>query len=223
MTTDGSADATAAANAYAAELAALKSSIEAQKSEIESQRAEITDLITNAQSVKEATANAARAAAGQNALAAITAAIASGASYSEQIKALQDAGISDLPDGLTAAAADGVPTLASLQASFPDTAREALGASRRAGSSGEEGGVGSFLRRQLNARSVVPRDGDDPDAVLSRAEDAVRNGNIAAAVSEMDGLPADAQTAADAWLRDARTRAAAEAAVKDLTERLTAN
>lgn len=187
------------------------------------QQGEIQELIANAQSIEEATAAAAMRAAGQAAISKIAAALGTGASYADQVAVMEQAGIDDLPEALTAPAAEGVVTLTNLQARFPDTARAALSAARAVDTGEGETGVGGFLRRQLGARSVAPREGSDPDAVLSRAEAAVRDGQLAQALSETDALPDDAKAAMDDWLSDARTRAAAEAAMQDLTERLTAN
>ncbi|MEW9920489.1 hypothetical protein AB2B41_12815 [Marimonas sp. MJW-29] len=207
---------TGPAQDYSAELAALQSSIEAQ-------RAEIERLIANAQSVEEATANAARQAALQSALTNITAALNTGSGYAPALDDLSANGVGQVPDALAAPANDGVPTLLRLQTEFPDNARAALAAARAAGADGETDGIGTFLRRQLGARSVQPREGSDPDAVLSRAEAAVRDGRIADALAEIETLPAEAQAAMESWLADARARADAEAAVQDLSQRLTAN
>ncbi len=70
---------------------------------------------------------------------------------------------------------------------------------------------------------MAPREGDDPDAVLSRAEAAVRDGRVADALTEIETLPAPVQDAMADWLASARARAATEAAVQDLSQRLTAN
>lgn len=209
-------DGTGPSPEYAQELAALQSSVETQKSEIER-------LLQNALSVEEATANAARAAGIQAAVAKITAAMSSGAGFSEAMDDLAATGIEDIPAALTDTAADGVPTLLALQTEFPDTARAALASARAAGTDAGEGGVAGFLRRQLGARSVAPKEGSDPDAVLSRAEAAVRNGDVAGALAEIDALPAESQDAMADWLAAARTRADAQAAVQDLSQRLTAN
>ncbi|MBV5276525.1 hypothetical protein JZU56_01410, partial [bacterium] len=66
------------------------------------------------------------------------------------------------------------PSAQALQASFPDSARTALEAALRAnmGESWSER-VGNFLRTQVGVRSLTPRDGPDPDAILSRAEAAL--------------------------------------------------
>ena len=97
-----------------------------------------------------------------------------GAPLGAALDDLADALQSDVPAEL-ADVRDGVATLASLQASFPDYARAALATARREGASGEaEGGFTAFLRNQLDVRSVAPKDGDSADAVLSRAEAAFK-------------------------------------------------
>ncbi len=201
---------------YAQELADLKASVEQQTGEIER-------LLANAMSVEEATANAARQAAVQGALTKITVALSTGSGYQDAVTELSDSGVSDVPAPIAETAADGVPTLQSLQNEFPDNARAALSSARAAGNDDGTTGVTGFLRRQLGARSVEPREGTDPDAVLSRAEAAVRAGRIDDALQELDTLPPEAQEAMADWLTAARTRADAEAAVQDLSQRLTAN
>ncbi len=201
---------------YAEGLAALQSSVEVQKNEIEK-------LLRNAQSVEEATANAARQAVVQGALTKITVALNSGEGFSEAVAQLSANGVDDVPAVLTENAADGVATLLSLQTGFAGAARAALSSARAAGTDQSEGGVGAFIKRQLGARSVAPREGSDTDAVLSRAEAAVRDGRVTDALAEIDVLPAPAQDAMADWLASARSRAAAATALQDLSQRLTAN
>jgi hypothetical protein len=197
---------------------------------LEAQRDEISSLLGNAKSVEEATAEAARAAAvaaqaaaGQRALAQVTAAISNGGGYAQAIEDMTKAGITDLPAALTDPAGDGVTPLINLQSRFPDVARAALADARAGNADGEDTGVSGFFRRQLGARSVIPREGNGPDAILSRAEAAVRNGSVADAITEIDALPDGTKDALQDWLADARVRADAEAAVQDLSQRLTAN
>ena len=201
---------------YLDELAALKASVEEQKTEI-------SRLLENALSVEEATAQSAREAAIQTASAKLIAALGSGAPYQDVIEDLSEAGIGDLPPELTEPAEDGVVKMSELQSDFPDAARSGLAAARASGVDAGTGGVAGFLRRQLGARSVAPREGSDPDAVLSRAEAALRSGNAGDALSELEALPSEVQSAMDAWIAPARARAGAEQAVQDLSERLTAN
>ncbi len=206
-----------AIEAYERELAALQASAAAQ-------RAEIEGLIDNALNVKEATADAARTANVQAALTKVTAAIGTGQPFADALGELGENGVTDLPAGLSDVAESGVVTLSNLQTRFPDSARASLSAARASGAGGEEeAGLGGFLKRQLGARSVAPKEGSDPDAVLSRAEAAVRDGQLDTALTEIDGLPDAAKTAMQDWLDDARARQAAAAAAADLSNSLTAN
>ncbi|MEP5731299.1 MAG: mitofilin family membrane protein [Sulfitobacter sp.] len=208
---------------YTDEMAALQSSIEAQKAEVEQQRIEIERLLENAVSVEEATASVAKEAAVRNALTEITVAISEGSGFVDALAALNDAGVEDIPAALSDFAEDGAPTLVTLQNGFPDAARDALSAARSAGVDEGTGGVSGFLRRQLGARSTAPREGSDPDAVLSRAEAAVREGQLDEAFNEIESLPPEVLAVMDGWLAQARARLGAENAVKDLSQRLTAN
>lgn len=204
------------AAAYENELKSLQDSVSQQQSEIEG-------LLKNARSVEEATAEAARQAALQTALTRVTAAINNGKPFAGTLDELGANGVDEIPQALSDVAQDGPATLISLQTSFPENARAALGAARVADPSSDDAGMGGFLRRQLGARSVAPREGSDPDAVLSRAEAAVREGRLTDALAELDTLPDAAKTAMNDWLTDARARQAAEAATDDLSQRLTAN
>jgi len=212
VTTTGEVD----VSAYENQLADLQSSVVAQKEELDR-------LLENALSVEQATAEAARLAVVQGALTDLSAAITEGVPFEDALAVLAENGVSDIPAALADAAADGVPTLSGLQSGFTESARAALGAARASGEQAGEDGFVGFLNRSLGARSVAPREGSDPDAVLSRAEAAIREGALDTALSELDTLPAAAQDAMGAWLSDAKARATARAAAQDLSERLTAN
>jgi len=83
--------------------------------------------------------------------------------------------------------------------------------------------VMNFLRSQTGARSLAPRDGDDTDAVLSRAEAALRQGDLATTLTELDALTGDPAAAMAAWRAQAETRMAALAALTVLQDQFTAN
>ncbi|KAG1713739.1 hypothetical protein GQR58_002206 [Nymphon striatum] len=72
------------------------------------------------------------------------------------------------------AAAEAAASRAALNPDFPANARAALATARAEGVSGESGGLGGFLRNQFDVRSTSPQEGDNPDAVLSRAEAACK-------------------------------------------------
>ena len=55
----------------------------------------------------------------------------------------------------------------------------------------------AFLAAQVASRSLTPQPGAEPDAVLSRMEDRLRNDDLAGALAEADALPSEA---AAAWV-----------------------
>ncbi len=174
---------------------------------VQATEAKLTAMEQSAQA--QAAATLTRAALGQ-----IAAALDSGAPYPSAIAALAGA---DIAVVLTDNATAGLPSLQALQASFPDSARTALEAALRAnmGESWSER-VGNFLRTQVGVRSLTPRDGPDPDAILSRAEAALTAGDVALALAEMATLPTPAQDALSAWRVRAQLRLDAQAALAAL-------
>jgi len=76
---------------------------------------------------------------------------------------------------------------------------------------------------QTGVRSLEPREGNDPDAVLSRAEAAVRAGDLGAALDEITALPDPGQAALADWAATAQTRADALGAMADVADMLTTN
>lgn len=76
------------------------------------------------------------------------------------------------------------------------------------------------MTRQLGARSVTPREGDDPDAVLSRAEAAVVDGQLDAALAEIAALPETARAEMAGWEAAAAKRLSAMRAAETLAQSL---
>ncbi len=185
-----------------AEVQALTAKAEAQLQEAEAAAAQVK---ADAEALAKTTAL-------QAALGQLQAALDSGAPYADVMPAFPD-----LPAVLSGAAETGLPTLATLQDSFAPAARAALDAALRAnmGASWAERAT-SFLRTQTGARSLEPRDGNDPDAILSRAEAALAAGDLVLALSELTALPAESQLALAEWRTAAETRLAAAQAVADL-------
>ena len=97
-------------------------------------------------------------------------------------------------------------------------ARDGLAAALKSSSAndGAMGVIGNFLRVQTGARSVEPREGSDPDAVLSRADAAVKAGDIAGALEQIGALPQPGQDAMSGWVAQARTWVEANAALSAL-------
>lgn len=150
----------------------------------------------------------------QAALRQVAAALDSGAPY---VQAVVD--LKDLPQVIAEHAATGLPSLPALQAGFPDAARAALEASLKAdmGASWSDR-VKNFLRAQTGARALSPQEGTDPDAVLSRAEAALAKGDVAAAMTELAGLPDAGRAAMADWMALAQMRLDAVAALQPLME-----
>ncbi|WP_145963313.1 COG4223 family protein [Paracoccus mutanolyticus] len=111
-----------------------------------------------------------------------------------------------------------IPRLVQLRAEFPAAARAGLRASLDAvaESEGTMGLIGNFLRVQTGARSVEPREGSDPDAILSRANAAVEAGAIATALDEIATLPQSGQNAMKSWTDRARIWVDANTALAEL-------
>lgn len=190
-----------------AELDALKTSGAALDAKMVEAGLQLDSIKVEAQAV---VLQAARRAAAHQLLAAVD----SGAPFGS---ALADLAGNDLPEILTARAQTGIPSLQSLRETFPDAARAALDASLRATSSDSWADRASvFLRGQTGARSLVPREGTDPDAVFSRAEAALSAGDLSVAMTELEGLPDVGKAAMADWLAFARQRLDAVAAVQAL-------
>jgi hypothetical protein len=226
--TDGGVPGDAAA--LAPQLAEMRQLIEQQKAQAAATEERLGKVAENAeQRLKEAedeatrlrteAETAARDASMRAALSHLQAAMESGAPIRPALDDLTKAGAT-VPQALIDQQ-DGVPTLGALQAGFPDAARAALTLSLRetAGDS-TMSRLWAFLRAESGARSLSPRAGDDPDAILSRAEAATKAGDLAAAVKEIGTLPPDGRARMAEWVALAERRLSAEAAVAQLTQTL---
>lgn len=215
---------TAASPELLAEIAALKQQVAALGSgggvpadviaAADAAEARLKAAEASAMAMAEQAEAAAAAARRGAALDRVSAALDSGAPFAS---ALQELGGSDLPAVLVDNAAVGLPTVADLADSYPEAARAALEDALRA-NMGESwtDRVSSFLRSQTGLRSLTPREGDDPDAVLSRAEAALARGRVADAITELSAMPEAGQPALADWLAQAQMRVDAEAAVAAL-------
>ncbi|MBC6436908.1 MAG: hypothetical protein GDA52_01935 [Rhodobacteraceae bacterium] len=150
----------------------------------------------------------------QVALSELRSAVAAGIPFSSVLATIAESGGVVVPDVLTVIAETGVPTLEGLQADFPAVARAALPVALRE-SAGEDtpNRAIAFLRGHVGGRSLKPREGDDPDAVLSRAGAAVAAGDIAFALAEVAALPEGARDQMATWITDAETRLSATEAL----------
>ena len=155
-----------------------------------------------------------------SALIEIEAAISNGTGYGTLLEELKAILGLNLPKVLSANAHLGVASLNKLQDEFPKLARVSLQASRR---EGEGAGLGAFLKAQLGFRSLFPREGTSPDAVLSRAEASVAAGNLQVALVELIDLPNSGQLVLQDWSERARARLRVLNALSELTRTMMVN
>ena len=215
---DGTLSDTALA-AYQDELDALRAELTAQQGSVMSAAAQAeADLAAaraEAEALEKEALAAAEAAAARAALNRVATAVETGAPFAS---ALSDLDAASLPNALTAAAEAGVATTAQLTEDFPAAARAALATARSEGVSDDAGGIGGFLRSQFDVRSTTPQEGAGPDAVLSRAEAAVKEGRISDALAELEALPEVARAELTDWTARATERADVLNAIATLSE-----
>jgi hypothetical protein len=201
-------------------LSGLTAEIDTLRTGLADQKAAAEQLVAEAEAVRADAAAKAQTVLLKAALTKVEAAMQNGASFAEPLAELTDAGVT-VPAILSENAENGVPTVAALMASFDEPARAALETSLRGnmGSTWSDR-VGSFLRAQTGARSLTPQEGNDPDAILSRANAAVATGDIPTALTEIATLPEPAQEALAAWVAQAKLRSDAQAATVELATAL---
>jgi hypothetical protein len=195
-----------------AELDQIRTALAAQQAQI----ATLTDEAAQAEAQAQLSAQAAMTRA---AVTRIVTALDAGTGYTEALNDLTAANV-EIPAALLEQAETGAPTLAALQADFPDLARDALRAVRQAQN---PGGIGGFFETQLGLRSLQPREGDDPDAILSRAEAALRDGRLSETLDEIARLPEEAATVLADWQAQAQMRVTLTDAARSLAQSLNTN
>lgn len=203
--------------------AASSEAVAALEAALEDQKAQIAALAERSEAADDRAADEATKLLARAALTRVVTAVDSGQSFAPALSDLEEVTPVEVPGVLKEAADAGVPSMAALQDSFPDAARAGLAAARAEVPESEVSGIAGFFKRQLNVRSVVPREGDDPDAILSRAQAAVREGDLGTALEEMADLPEPAQVAMNDWLEAATARKAALDAANDLADSLSSN
>ncbi|MCV2872724.1 hypothetical protein OEZ71_10510 [Defluviimonas sp. WL0050] len=227
---EGGAASATALEAFGREMEALRGEIAAQKADTTAAQEQIAAAASSATERIEAAeaetarlhaeaADAARLAQARAAIGRLQAALDSGKSLEEGLADLKAAGVE--PPQVLVDQAQGVPSLAALRDGYPPAARAALSSSLKetAGGSTMER-ITAFLRSQSGARSLSPRAGEDPDAILSRAEAALGAGDLAAAVSEIGMLPEAGQMHMAEWLALVERRMAAVEAVAALASEM---
>lgn len=157
--------------------------------------------IARLQDAKEAAENEEANAAKASAVSRLQEAITTGQPYDAVLKNLQI----DVPAALSAPAAQGVATLQEIATSFSAAADMAIVETAKTDAD-SQGWIDRFLRTQLGLRSLTPKDGASPDAILSRAEQAIRENDLQLALTEISTLPDVGQAVMADWVAVAQTR-----------------
>ncbi|GEM_PF-719856 len=181
---------------------------------VDEAKAQIAEAEASAAAMKAEAEETARIALAKASVGRLTAALESGSPFAD---ALPDLAGFDVPDILTQSAETGVPSSAVLIAGFPVAARAALDTSIRSNIGDNwTDRAASFLRSATGARSLTPQEGDGPDAVLSRAEAAVKAGDLQTALTELQALPDAGKAAMAEWSAMAQHRLDAASAIAAL-------
>jgi len=214
------ADTSGAIAAYERELERMRDELATQRQQNEEMTASVTAVADKAKAEIAAASTRAQELETRAAMMRVMAALESGGSFAS---ALPQIG-AEVPAALSDVAGTGVATLTDLQRSFPDAARAGLSASlRETTGKAPADRLENFLRSQLGVRSLSPREGDDPDAVLSRAEAALGEGRLADALAELQALPESGRAAMADWTKAAQARLDAVAAAEALAASLNVN
>ncbi|MHA3913504.1 COG4223 family protein [Halovulum sp. GXIMD14793] len=149
----------------------------------------------------------------------LSTAVSKGLPYQEPLDQLAERLDSPLVAELAPMAAGGVATMPELRAGFGDAAHAAIRADIKAGSNESAlGRLNAFVGAQVASRSLTPQEGNSTDAILSRAEDKLRQDDLAGTMTELQSLSPEAGKAMAVWSDRAQARLNAVEAVAALTE-----
>ena len=201
-----------------AETEAYQQAVSKIQADLEGQRIQINklsdDLRTQVREVKrqikveERNANEiAKSGLTSSAIDKIQVLVESGLGYQTILAELSRSTDLSLSPAIVDNAKSGVASLKLLQNQFSVAARTALKKIRNEEVTSEnEGAVWSFVKAQLGFRSLTPQEGVSADAVLSRAQAAVSDGDIGAALIEIKTLTDVGQSALKDWSLAAESR-----------------
>ncbi len=217
-----SAETSAQIATYSAELEGLRAEIAAMSAQNIALSEKIDEVsVSSIQQVQEAETVAnemARAAEDerQNSViranvSALGVALSDGTSFANILENLTQAGAPEAPEALRNASG-GIVSMASLRADFPQAAHAAIRASNlKNANDGILSMLAAVIKSQIGGRSLTPQEGDSADAILSRAEDALRQDDLKAALAELANLPAtsmpsEARGPMGDWIANASSR-----------------
>jgi hypothetical protein len=203
-----------------ANLAGDSSDLAPQFTTLDQRIAKLEEAIPGLSTAIDRSAASAKSGAAAIAFANLRDAVSAGRPYDAELAALR----SLMPNpgdlgALPSHAGIGIPTVAELVRNLAKTAEASAAPAPR-----QAPAEASFLDGIIaSAKSAVSirRVGEDtaanePAAILARAEAALGQGDLAAAIKEVEALPAPARDAFAGWLDDARARVSANATLNTL-------
>ena len=138
-------------------------------------------------------------------------AVAAGRPYAAELAALKSL-IPDLGDlgALASHAETGIPTVAALADTLTKLAEASAAPTPAPAQTSILDSMMASAKSAISIRRIgADATGDEPAAVLARAEAALNQGDLEAAIKEVESLPAQARDPFAGWLDDARARASA--------------
>lgn len=199
----------------------LDQAIAEQDRKSEERIAELEERIAKIQSqdIAAATKQAAMALAVSN----LQRQMYSGRPFADQLAVLEKlTGPSQSVRSLKEYADEGLPPMTYLQYQFLEASRQSLAAARREEASGPLGEFWANFTGLFTVRKKGARSGDNPSAIISRAEASLDDGDIEAALRELSMLEGEPAEAFEAWMEEARARLAADQLLDDVTNRVLA-
>lgn len=150
----------------------------------------------------------------------LSTAVKNGSNYADALVDFEAASELKVPDVLRKYAQTGFVTKEQLIEQFPIAARLAVNSARSEGQDAQGKTFADYLKTQLKARSVVPREGMSADAILSRAEAAVKDDRLTDALSELEALDLTARNQMNDWVSQAEERLAAVAYIETIVAQI---
>ena len=185
--------------------------LEALQATLTQQREQVQAVMQEAEAKEAIAKQAAREARIFSAVSRLSTSVKNGSNYADALVDFEAASALKAPDVLHRYAETGFVTKEQLSEQFPIVARLAVNSARSEGKDAQGKTFADYLKTQLKARSVVPREGMSADAILSRAEAAVQDDRLTDALSELEALDLTARNQMNDWVSKAEERLAAVA------------
>ncbi len=217
---EGAGDAGTATRDLRASLNALRDRMTALASETDALSSRIDEVAETAAAQQgQADADAAQKAALVLALGRLRDVAATGAAFPGAWNSVVELGVDPAAHSAIADAAQhGVPTADALRQRFPAAADAALTAERIGGDDTWYGAAFQRLGNLVSVRRVGEVEGTGVEAVVTRAEYRLQEGNLEAALTELDGLSGPPAEAVASWRAAAERRLRLEQAIRALQQ-----